>query len=282
MRVRVGISTRNRRDLLIKALDSVLQQDYPDIEIAVIDDASSDGTSELRQRYPSVIWSRQDTQTGQMHARNRLMAETTAEVYISLDDDAWFIERDEVSRAVALLQAHKNVAVVGYDILSPDQPTPSPRAAPKPFNAFIGCGAVLRLDAVHKAGFYLPVPGIYGSEESDLSIRILDQGRDLVWMPGVHVWHDKVNFARDTPWKHRSGVCNDLVFALRRYPAPQVLWLLPAKILSHLRFALRKNLLKPYFLGLVDFFKASPAVFKSRAPVQAATLNAFNRLGRAN
>ena len=280
MRVRVGISTRNRCDLLVKALDSVLRQDYPDIEIAVLDDASTDGTWDLRDKYPSVIWTREARQQGLMQARNRLMNETKAEIYVSLDDDAWFMHGDEVSLAVKWLCQHPEIAVIGFDILTRDQPNPRPRRDPTPLNTFIGCGAALRLDAVRRAGAYLPVPGIYGSEESDLSIRILDQGDEIVFMPGVHVWHDKANFGTDLRWKHRSGVCNDLVFALRRYPMPQVFWLFAAKLFSQLGFAIRMGLFGAYLAGVVDFARSLPTVIQHRAPVQLATLLEFRRRGR--
>lgn len=280
MRVRVGISTRNRCDLLGKALDSVLLQDYPNVEIAVLDDASTDGTWDLRTKYPGVTWAREDCQQGQMQARNRLMSETTAEVYVSLDDDAWFVRGDEISLAANLLSQHPEIAVIGFDILTLDQPQPKPRGDPTPLNTFIGCGAALRLDAVRRAGAYLPVPGIYGAEEGDLSIRILDQGGEIVLMPGVHVWHDKANFGTDLPWKHRSGVCNDLSFALRRYPVPQVYWLFAAKMFSHLGFAIKMGLLRAYLAGVVDFARSLPAVIRHRAPVRPATLLEFRRRGR--
>lgn len=47
MKVFVLIPTRNRKDLLIKCLDSLSKQTYSDIEIVVIDDGSTDGTKEI-------------------------------------------------------------------------------------------------------------------------------------------------------------------------------------------------------------------------------------------
>lgn len=47
MKVFVLIPTRNRKDLLVKCLDSLLKQTHKNIEIVVIDDGSTDGTREL-------------------------------------------------------------------------------------------------------------------------------------------------------------------------------------------------------------------------------------------
>ena len=41
------ITTHNRKELLVRAMDSVMNQTYPEIELIVVDDASDDGTAEL-------------------------------------------------------------------------------------------------------------------------------------------------------------------------------------------------------------------------------------------
>lgn len=49
--VSVAIITYNQRDFLIECIESVLSQDYPNIEIVVGDDGSTDGTKELLHDY---------------------------------------------------------------------------------------------------------------------------------------------------------------------------------------------------------------------------------------
>ena len=49
--VSVVIPSRNRRAGLERAIESVSQQTWPNIEIIVVDDASSDDTPELRSRW---------------------------------------------------------------------------------------------------------------------------------------------------------------------------------------------------------------------------------------
>jgi GT2 family glycosyltransferase len=267
MKVLVGISTRNRAELLAKAIRSALDQDYPNIEVAVFDDASTDETPQLQALYPQVRWMRTEKPQGYLPLRNYLMKETDAAFYFSLDDDAWFIKGDELSRGIELLRERSEVAALAYDILSPDRPTPDPRATPYKTHTFIGCGHLLRLSAVREVGFYTPYPGFYGGEEQDLCVQLFDSGYEVMFMPGVHVWHDKTMLARDHPAQHRSSVCNDLAFTLRRCPFPTVLWMLPGKVISHLSFSIKHKFLRSYSAGVKFFLTTLPATLSSRQPV---------------
>ncbi|HWQ46665.1 MAG TPA: glycosyltransferase family 2 protein [Longilinea sp.] len=49
--VTVIITTYNREKLLRRAIDSVLAQTYPNWELVIVDDASTDGTSDLVKKY---------------------------------------------------------------------------------------------------------------------------------------------------------------------------------------------------------------------------------------
>ena len=88
MKVLIGITTHNRADVLSKSIQSALDQNYSEKEVAVFDDASSDDTPLLRSRFPDVSWYRVEKNEGYLAARNKLMRETNADFYFSLDDDA--------------------------------------------------------------------------------------------------------------------------------------------------------------------------------------------------
>lgn len=49
--VSVAIITFNQKDFLIECIESILSQDYPNIEIIVADDCSTDGTKEVLNNY---------------------------------------------------------------------------------------------------------------------------------------------------------------------------------------------------------------------------------------
>ncbi|HKB57444.1 MAG TPA: glycosyltransferase [Lacunisphaera sp.] len=277
-RVLIGVTTRNRASILPKAVASALAQDYPSFEVAVVDDASTDATPDLRACFPAVAWLRHETAQGYMANRNELMRRAGFAYYVSLDDDAWFLHRDEISLAVSRLEAEPGVAGVAFDILSPDRPDALERSGPRRVAMFIGCGHVLRLSAVREAGYYAPCPGLYGSEEKDLCLRLADLGYEIELLPGVHVWHDKAWTGRDWSPLHRSGVCNEMIMTLRRCPLPDVLLVLPLKVVSYLWFWLRNpRFFPPGLAGLALFARNLGATWRSRAPVRRGTFWRFKR-----
>ena len=78
--VSVVIPTRDRCDLVQRAIDSVLEQEVAPLEVIVVDDGSVDGTAEaLRSRYgersdPAVEVLRTEESLGVSAARNRGIA----------------------------------------------------------------------------------------------------------------------------------------------------------------------------------------------------------------
>src|ERR1035441_10130908 len=55
MRISIVTLSYNQRAFLRDAIDSILQQDYPDLEYIVIDPGSTDGSRELLQSYGDKI-----------------------------------------------------------------------------------------------------------------------------------------------------------------------------------------------------------------------------------
>ncbi|PTR30036.1 glycosyl transferase family 2 [Luteibacter sp. OK325] len=93
--VSVYIPTRNRSALLRRAVDSVLAQTYPEIEVLICDEASTDDTADVvagyASRYPGKFtYLRNDTPQGACRARNRCIEEAVGTYVTGLDDDDLF------------------------------------------------------------------------------------------------------------------------------------------------------------------------------------------------
>jgi GT2 family glycosyltransferase len=109
----------------------------------------------------------------------------------------------------------------------------------------------------------------------------LDSGYGIVTLPGAHVWHEKTPVARVIPEQHRSGVCNDLVVALRRTPVALLPAALLVKLYRHLTFSWNHDLIWPCLQGFAWFARLLPTVWLSRRPIRAETLRAYMRLAKS-
>lgn len=109
LRISVVIPVFNRRELVGRAISSVLGQTRPPHEIIVVDDASGDGTADLvRRRFPDVVLLENRRNRGVSHARNLGVRRAEGDWIAFLDsDDEWLAGKLE--RQIALLSEKPEV-----------------------------------------------------------------------------------------------------------------------------------------------------------------------------
>lgn len=89
-RVSVIIPTFNRGWILREAINSVLKQDYQHVELIVVDDGSTDNTSDILNDYKGEIVVIRQKNSGVSAARNRGIRTATGSYVAFLDsDDCW-------------------------------------------------------------------------------------------------------------------------------------------------------------------------------------------------
>lgn len=116
VRVSVVIPAYNSAATIVRAVESVLCQCEPNLEIIVVDDGSTDGTAELLAvRYPEqVIVIRQENR-GAAAARNRGIAAARGEYVAFLDaDDEWMPEKLRLQ--IAQMEANLGAALCFADM----------------------------------------------------------------------------------------------------------------------------------------------------------------------
>jgi len=126
MLVSVVIPTYNRAELVVRAVQSVLLQTYPDLEVIVVDDASTDDTQErikiLQQVDHRIRHFRHDSNRGAQAARNTGIEASMGEYMAFLDSDNEWCPR-KLERQMALFsQKADSLGVVycGYWKVSDD------------------------------------------------------------------------------------------------------------------------------------------------------------------
>lgn len=86
--ISVIIPCYNHGKFLHKAIGSILEQDYKNIEIIVVDDGSADDTKLQAEKFPGVKYVHQQNQ-GLSAARNTGIANSKGEYLVFLDADDW-------------------------------------------------------------------------------------------------------------------------------------------------------------------------------------------------
>ena len=112
--VSVVIPTHNRVDLLPRAIESVLNQTYKDIELIVVSDGSTDGTDELMGNYANdsrIKYINYKPAKGGNFARNTVFDAAKGEYVAFLDDDDEWLPT-KIEKQVALMESDKEVGLV--------------------------------------------------------------------------------------------------------------------------------------------------------------------------
>ena len=118
--VTVLIAVHDGADFLREALESVWSQDFVDYEVVLIDDCSTDGTSDVARSFgdPRLRTMRMPSRVGAAAARNVGLREARGQYVAVLDaDDVMYPTR--LSRQTALLDSNPWVALVcgQYDVV---------------------------------------------------------------------------------------------------------------------------------------------------------------------
>ena len=107
-KVSVIIPTYNRAELVRHAIDSILLQTAPPLEIIVVNDGSTDGTSEVLQTYEGRIIYLEQSNGGKSAALNNALQHVTGE-YVWIFDDDDIALPDAIARHLDVLEQNPDV-----------------------------------------------------------------------------------------------------------------------------------------------------------------------------
>ena len=128
--VSVVIPCHNYGRFLSDAINSVLAQTHPDIELIVVDYESTDETEQIAAEYPEVRYLRRPD-TGYAAARNDGLRACAGEFVLFLDADDRLLP-DAVKSSVSCLQTHQDCAFAYGHIRYFDASGPAPHRGAGP------------------------------------------------------------------------------------------------------------------------------------------------------
>ncbi len=113
-RVSVIIPSYNRGKYLRQTIESVLDQTYPDVELFVVDDGSTDDSLDIARSYGNRLFVLQHPNgenRGQSASINRGLDAATGEFVAILDsDDYWML--DKLEKQVVFLESNPDIGLV--------------------------------------------------------------------------------------------------------------------------------------------------------------------------
>lgn len=113
--VSIGMTVYNAHPFVAETLESLLAQDYPQLEICISDNASSDGSSEICQRYAAgdarIRYARNEENLGAVRNWNRALELSSGQYFMwASDHDLW--DASYISRAVEVLERRPQTVLV--------------------------------------------------------------------------------------------------------------------------------------------------------------------------
>lgn len=196
--VSVIIPTYNSASFLPESISSVLKQTYKNVEVIVIDDGSTDKTSQLVKRYP-VRYIRINRTGGPATPRNVGIREAKGELIAFLDaDDVWlpgklkkqvdFMQRgkfDLISSDAGVINIHGGKTEKSYLAHLGQLKSFGSNAFPKLYqvNFIITSSVLVKKRLLTRVGLFNQSSKIAGVEDYDLWLRIAASGAKFGFLP---------------------------------------------------------------------------------------------------
>lgn len=267
--VSINIVTRNRRDALKKAIESVFKQTYAPMELVVVDNDSSDGSADMvEQEWPNVRVIRIHRNIGCQPGRNIGMKNCRGKYIFNLDDDGW-LHPEAIQRIVQRFEMDEGVALIMAAVEVPEDKTPyksiTSKANEQAIGTFVGAAHAIRASVLSSVGYFPEYPR--GNSEPNLSLRLIEARWELLYLPSAVMYHDLSDIERNRNNLHFYQVAHDLENIVRLYPLAQVPLELIWKTLLHAFVAVKQKTLWGYLLGNLRFYYRLPVALGERKAV---------------
>jgi GT2 family glycosyltransferase len=187
----VVIGTFNRKDLLQRAVESILTQTRPVPRIYVTDAGSTDGTIEYLQSIDNdlVVPILVGKKIGQAKAYNDVFRGVTTPYVAWLSDDNEVVNHG-LDIGVRILEGNPNIGMVGLkvkDVQGPFVDAPYIGGISKIGILNVNQG-LLRTSVLRDVDYFSELFGFYGIDP-DLTAKVLLSGHDIVYTRAVAIHH---------------------------------------------------------------------------------------------
>jgi O-antigen biosynthesis protein len=211
-RVSVVVCSYNGSRTIRHCGEGLLALDYPDFEVIVVDDGSTDTTAAIAREFGFRVISTPNR--GLSSARNTGLAAATGEIVAYIDDDA-SPDPDWLRYLAATFMTTSHAGVGGPNIAPPGDGWIADCVANAPggpihvlLNDRVaehipGCNMAFRKSCLDAIGGFDPRYRTAG-DDVDVCWRLQERGWTLGFSPAAMVWHHRRNSAR-AYWRQQVG-----------------------------------------------------------------------------
>lgn len=135
--VSVNIITHNRANYIGEAINSVLNQDFKDLELIIVDDASTDNTKDVVSSFlvdERVKYFPLEKQKNIATIRNIALSKSVGEYIAILDSDDLWCDEKKITKQVDFLKENKDIVMTGSGAIIIDSTGKEKRKTSKPVN----------------------------------------------------------------------------------------------------------------------------------------------------
>lgn len=195
-RVSFCIPTLNNEDTIGACLDSIASQDYPDIEIIIVDGGSKDKTVEISRQFTQKIY----YDYGKLgSARQTSVENSTGEILGLFDSDIVIPHRGWLRNAIKYFNCDENISTVWPSNIAPPNASYTSRLyfnqwkkifekrMSKQYGLFGGGNALFRKDCIERIGGINP--SLHWGEDFDWAMKLRDQGYAVAFINDP-LYHD--------------------------------------------------------------------------------------------
>lgn len=217
MKVSINIIVKNEADCIKKCLEALLNQSYQGFEIIIVDNGSTDGTKEIIKSFSDtrIKYFYERSNFGIAELRNIAVKKSTGE-YIFFTDGDCVPEKHWLEEGLSILETKEYVGVEGKTYYETKAKATIRDTNVCQFAAgeFMTCNTAYISDVIKKVG-YFDAHFKYGTEDIDLALRIMKQGR-ICFSPDILVSHQRKKITLKTLFQ-RSKRVEDLVRLIKKH-----------------------------------------------------------------
>jgi GT2 family glycosyltransferase len=225
-RVSVVVCTHNGSRTIRNTLDALADLDYPDHEVIVVDDGSSDESADFAAAYRVRVIRTPNRGLGA--ARNTGMEAATGSIVAYIDDDAYpdpqwlkyiawtFLTTSYVGVGGPNIPPHDDGPIAECVAYAPGGPIHVLLSAEEAEH-IPGCNCAFRRECLKVIGGFDPIFRAAG-DDVDLCWRLMERGWKIGFQPGAMVWHHRRNSLR-TYWRQQRGYGKAEALLERKWPS---------------------------------------------------------------